>query len=116
MDLSVRQPVLLFGYPTNGYLSLNNQVYRYLQGRTGRMRVDYYNRYYIKFEQPFFLPNNLKNNIEDAELDVERNELNYIADRVRLVDDVADDYFDLFDVVYREDRLFHTGAEPRRVC
>ena len=30
-SLSIRQPVILFGYPTNGYLSLNNRVYRYNQ-------------------------------------------------------------------------------------
>jgi len=102
MDLSVRQPVLLFGYPTNGYLSLNNKIYRYLQENEGN-EVDYYNRYYIKFEQPFFLPNNLKNNIEDAELDLERSELSYIVDRVGLVDEVADDYYDMFEVVYKGD-------------
>jgi len=28
MDLSIEQPILLFGYPTNGYLSLNNEVHR----------------------------------------------------------------------------------------
>src|SRR5690606_23232738 len=30
-DFSIEQPVILFGYPTNGYLSLNNRVYRYTQ-------------------------------------------------------------------------------------
>src|SRR5690606_6497894 len=29
MDFSIEQPVILLGYPTNGYLSLNNRVYRY---------------------------------------------------------------------------------------
>ncbi|MBW7996549.1 MAG: TolC family protein [Candidatus Glassbacteria bacterium] len=100
MDLSVSQPLILFGYPTNGYLSLNNKVYRYLQHEETD-EIDYYNRFFIKFQQPFLLPNNLKNNIEDAELDLERNELDYITDRVRLVDDIADDYYDLFEVVSR---------------
>ncbi len=100
MDISVRQPVLLFGYPTNGYLSLNNRIYRYAQ-QNEIEEIDYYNRFFIKFEQPFLLPNNLKNNIEDAELDLERNELDYIRDRVRLVDNIADDYYDLFEVVCR---------------
>jgi len=31
MSLSVVQPVILLGYPTNGYLSLNNRMYRYTQ-------------------------------------------------------------------------------------
>src|SRR5687767_12947413 len=30
-DLSISQPVILFGYPTNGELSLNNRIYRYSQ-------------------------------------------------------------------------------------
>jgi len=100
MDLSIRQPVVFFGYPTNGYLSLNNKTYRYLQ-RDGYREVDYYNRFFLKFEQPFLLPNNLKNNIEDAELDLQRSELDYIADRVRLIDRVSDDYYDLYQVIFR---------------
>ena len=101
MDLSIRQPVVFLGYPTNGYLSLNNQTYRYLQ-RDGYREVDYYNRFFLKFEQPFLLPNNLKNNIEDAELDLKKSELDYIADRVRLIDRVSDDYYDLYEVIYRK--------------
>jgi len=109
MDLSISQPVILFGYPTNGYLSLNNKLYRYFQ-KDSYGEIDYYNRYYIKFVQPFFLPNNLKNNIEDARLDLERNELAYIQDRVRLVDDVADDYYDLYEVIYK-DRIYKQQIE-----
>jgi len=102
MDLSVRQPVVFFGYPTNGYLSLNNKAYRYLQ-RDGGRDVSYYNRYYLKYEQPFFQPNYLKNNIEDAELDLERRELEYIRDRMWLLNSVADDYYDLFEYTYRDE-------------
>lgn len=101
MDLAVRQPVLIMGRPTNGYLSLNNKTYKYLQKDTNST-VDYYNRYYVKFEQPFFLPNNLKNNIEDAELDLNRRELEYIRDRVWLVNSIADDFYDLFEFTYRD--------------
>ena len=100
MDLSVRQPVVFFGYPTNGYLSLNNQTYRYLQ-KDGYREVDYYNRFFLKLEQPFLLPNNLKNNIEDAKLDLKKSELEYIADRVSLIDRVSDDYYDLYEVIYK---------------
>ena len=99
MDLAVRQPVLLFGYPTNGYLSLNNKTYKYIQ-QDGYKDINYYNRYYVKFEQPFFLPNELKNDIEEAELDLEENELEYIEDKVWLIDRVADDYFDFFEYTY----------------
>ena len=99
MDLAVRQPVILLGYPTNGYLSLNNKIYKYIQ-TDGYEDVNYYNRYYVKYEQPFFLPNELKNNIEDAELDLEMRELEYIQDRVWLIDRVVDDYYDLFEFTY----------------
>lgn len=34
-NLSVRQPVILFGYPTNGYLSFNTRFYRYTQLQAG---------------------------------------------------------------------------------
>jgi len=101
MDLAINQPVVVFGYPTNGYLSLNNKVYRYNQVNGGQ-DISYYNRYYVKYEQPLFQPNRLKNNIEDAELDLERRELEYVEDRVELIDDIADDYYDLFDLTYRE--------------
>jgi len=101
MDLSIRQPVILFGYPTNGYLSLNNRMYQYLQIKSGDTDVNYYNRYFVKFEQPLFRPNYLKNDIEQAELDMEREELGYIDNIVRLIDDIADDYYDLFELSYQ---------------
>ena len=104
MDLAVSQPVILFGYPTNGYLSLNYQLYRYLQ-KDGEENLDYYNHYFVKFEQPLFQPNSLKNNLEDAELDLERSELEYLQDKIGLIDDIADDYYDLFRVVFR-DKIF----------
>ena len=102
MDLSIRQPVILFGYPTNGYLSLNNRIYRYLQNINDEENVDYYNRYFVRFEQPLFQPNYLKNNIEEAELALEREELDYIGDIVRLIDDIADDYYNLFELSYKD--------------
>ncbi len=107
MDLSVRQPVVLFGYPTNGYLSLNNKVYRYLQKTDSQTDIKYYNRHFVKFEQPLFRPNSLKNNIEDAELDLEENELDYLSDQINIIDDIADDYYDLFELTYLNDIFFH---------
>jgi preprotein translocase subunit SecA len=87
--LSVRQPVILFGYPTDGYLSLNNRMYRYLQlGEDGGERdLRYYNRYFIQYEQPFFQANRLKNDLEQAELNLEDSELEFQDDVVSLVDD-----------------------------
>ena len=114
MDLAVRQPVILLGYPTNGYLSLNNKVYRYLQ-QDGYRDVNYYNRYYLKFEQPFFLPNELKNNIEDAKLDLEDRELDYIRDRMGLVDRIADDYYDLFEYTYNNTIYSHQIENLKKI-
>ncbi len=94
-NLSIRQPVILFGYPTNGYFSLNNRAYRYDQ-IDGFRDINYYNRLFLKYEQPFFRPNRLKNDIEEAELSLERRELQYVDDQVDLIDDIADDYYDLY--------------------
>jgi len=110
MDLSIRQPVVLFGYPTNGYLSLNNRIYRYLQKDDKENDIDYYNRFFIQYEQPLFQPNFLKNDIEDAELDYKKAELDYVQDRVRLIDDVYDDYYDLFEATYRR-RLYQLQVD-----
>lgn len=108
VDLSVRQPVMLLGYPTNGFLSLNNRVYRYSQLGDDD-EVNYYNRYFVAYEQPLFQPNAMKNNLEQARLDLESAELDYLDDVVRVIDDLADDYYELFEDAYRikvaEDRV-----------
>lgn len=100
MDFSIEQPVILLGYPTNGYLSLNNRVYRYTQFADDEDDIRYYNRYFVQYRQPFFQPNYLKNNLEEAELDLENSELAFQSDAVNIIDDVADDYYDLFRVGY----------------
>lgn len=102
MDFSIRQPVILFGYPTNGYLSLNNKFYRYLQ-KNGSNDVTYYNRYFVEFSQPFFQPNRLRNAIKDAELNVEENELDYLSGKVDIINQVADDFYDVFQISYMQD-------------
>ncbi len=100
-DLSIRQPVVLFGYPTDGYLSLNNKVYRYTQKTQGGDRdLTFYNRYFVKFEQPIFRPNRLKNNIEEGELNLQRNELEYLDNQVDLIRDIGYDYYNLFRMSY----------------
>lgn len=101
MDLSIRQPVILFGYPTNGYLSLNNKIYRYLQKDNETNDISYYNRYFLKFEQPFFLPNTLKNKIDLAELNLENRELDYINDQVNFLGRIASEYYVLFQLAYK---------------
>ncbi len=96
-ELSVSQPVILFGYPTNGYLSLNNRMYRYTQIEDdGTKDVDYYNRYYVSYRQPLFQPNDLKNNLEQAEMRLEETQLDFYGDVVGMVNRVSRTYFDLF--------------------
>jgi outer membrane protein len=102
MDFSIEQPVILMGYPTNGYLSLNNRVYRYTQFGNGDDDVRYYNRYFMRYRQPMFQPNRLKNNLEEAELDLERSELAFQNDALDIVDDIADDYYRLVELAYEE--------------
>jgi len=85
-ELSIRQPVILFGYPTNGYLSINNRMYRYTQVEDdGTHDVNYYNRYYISYTQPLLQPNRLKNNLERAEMNLENTQLGFYQDVVNLV-------------------------------
>ena len=99
--LSIRQPVILFGYPTNGFLSLNNRVYRYNQiGDSGENDLRYYNRYFVRYTQPLFQPNGLKNDLEEAQLDLEDSELDFYGDVVEIVDDLSGDYFELFEDAY----------------
>ena len=101
-ELSIRQPVMLLGYPTNGYVSLNYKVYRYGQQENGSSEVDFYNRLYVKFEQPFFKPNELKNDLEEAQLNLRDIQLNYISQRMNIIDDISDDYYDAFQFAYYE--------------
>lgn len=102
-ELSIEQPVILFGYPTNGYLSLNNRVYRYLQvGDDGAHDIQYYNQYFVQYTQPLFQPNELKNDLEEAELDLEEAELEFQSDMVDMVDELSGDYFGLFENAYSE--------------
>jgi len=102
-ELSVRQPVILLGYPTNGYLSLNNRVYRFSQLLDdGSRDLRYYNRYFVRYTQPLFQVNNLRNDIERAELDLEDSQLDFYDELVDLVDDLSDDYLELFEVAYNE--------------
>ena len=65
-EMSIRQPVILFGYPTNGVLSLNNRVYRYTQVDGNDKDTTFYNRYFIAYNQPLFQPNTMKNDLEAA--------------------------------------------------
>jgi outer membrane protein len=100
VELSVRQPVIVFGVPTNGYLSLNNRMYRYVQIEEDERDVRYYNRYFVAYEQPLFQPNEMRNDLVRAELGLERAELEFQGDVVEMIEELADDYFELFEIAY----------------
>ena len=106
-DLSVTQPVILFGYPTNGYISLNYRMYRYAQRDDGQSDIDFYNRLYFKFEQPLFTPNELKNDLEEAELNVEDVTLDYLEERVEIIEDISDDFYDILSLEFEKKVLEH---------
>jgi outer membrane protein TolC len=103
LDLSIRQPVILFGYPTNGVLSLNNRVYRYTQIDGEERDTQFYNRYFLAYDQPLFQPNRMRNDLEEAKLNLEKSELKYQSDVVAVIDDLATDYYDLVKDAYRKD-------------
>lgn len=103
-ELSIRQPVILFGFPTNGYLSINSRMYRYNQiDNEGQNEISYYNRYYISYNQPLFQPNHLKNSLEQAELSLEGTQLRFVSDVVNIVSSVADGYHSLLERFYTQE-------------
>ena len=100
-ELSIRQPVILFGWPTNGYLSLNNRMYQYTQFEDdGTQETDFYNRYYISYSQPLFQPNRLKNSLEQAELSLESTQIDFNRDILNIVSGVSEVYHDLLEEQY----------------
>ncbi len=100
-EISIRQPVILFGWPTNGYLSINNRMYQYTQFEDdGTHDTDYYNRYYISYSQPLFQPNGLKNSLEQAELSLESTQIEFNRDILNIVSGVSEVYHDLLEEQY----------------
>jgi outer membrane protein len=99
-DLSISQPVILFGYPTNGELSLNNRIYRYSQLEDDEREAQFYNRYFIAYEQPLFQPNRMKHDLEEAELELESSELDFQGNIVEMLNDIAEDYFELIEAAH----------------
>ncbi len=104
MGLSIEQPVILpiLGYPTNGYLSLNNRMYRYTQIDEDERDLTYYNRYFVRYRQPLFQTNSLRNALENAELDLQESELDYQSSAVQILGNVSGNFDDLFETAYEE--------------
>ncbi len=100
-EISIRQPLILFGWPTNGYISFNNRMYQYTQfADDGTQDRDFYNRYYISYSQPLFQPNGLKNSLEQAELSLESTQIDFNRDMIEIVSAVSEVYHDLMEEDY----------------
>jgi outer membrane protein len=100
MEFSIEQPLILMGYPTNGYLSLNNRVYRYTQIRNENHDLTYYNRYFVRYRQPLFQPNALKNSLERAELALQNSELSFQGDAISIIQSITREYNQLFQAAF----------------
>ena len=96
-------------------------VYRYTQIDGDEADTRYYNRYFFAYDQPFFQPNRMKNDLERAQLDLEDSELDYQDDVAGMIDDLADDYYELLELAYRREIAsrqvleFETAMEIARV-
>ena len=75
-------------------------MYRYLQIEEDGNDLRYYNRCFVQYTQPLFQPNELRNDLEEAQLELEDTELSFQDDIVRTVDDLSGDYFELFEDAY----------------
>src|SRR5690606_23234570 len=68
------------------------------------------NRYFLRYRQPLFQPNELKNNLEQAELNLQDAELDFQNDAIQIIQNIADDYYELFENAY-EGQLYQTTVE-----
>jgi outer membrane protein TolC len=102
--ISAQQPVILFGYPTNGYISANAEIENQLQNLfMANLQKDFRNRYYLKFSQPFFQTNRLKNDLEDAQLTLDDTRLRYAAERMNIIRDIAQSYYYIYEIACNAD-------------
>jgi len=121
-DLAVRQPIILFGYPTNGYVSLNYRLYQFNNKEIDQSwNTNYYNRLFLKYEQPFFQPNELKNNIERSKLDVDDSKLSYLDGRMDIIRDIAYSYYYIYELandceIYKSQLEYLQQVKDSRQC
>jgi outer membrane protein TolC len=54
----------------------------------------------VEYEQRLFQPNELKNDLEEAELDLESSEMNFTEDVIELIDETSEQYLELFEDAY----------------
>ncbi|MCP4726405.1 MAG: TolC family protein [bacterium] len=86
--LVVNQPV-----PTGGNLSFNANLSTLDQFNNS---MDYIGSIFLKFEQPILQPNQRKNDLERAEINLERTRLNYASRKSGSLSWMTGIYYDLF--------------------
>ncbi len=106
-SITVRQPL-----PTDGMLSLSgvmnrtsDELFSYTPGQKS-----YYSRLLLRFEQPILQPNEIKNDIRKAELDLEATELGFRDEEIRIATQVSRSFYDLFELTH-EDMIAAGEAE-----
>ncbi len=98
-SITIRQPL-----PTDGTLSLSgvmnrtsDQLFSYTPGEK-----NYYSRLLLRFQQPILQPNEIKNNIRKAELDLEATELGFRDEEIRIATQVSRSFYELFELTHED--------------
>ncbi len=95
-SIAIRQPLL-----TDGVVSLNgvfNRTQDMLFSYSPGMKT-YNSKVYVRFDQPILQPNAIKNDIRRAELRLEETRNDFIDERLDIFEDVAEQFFDLYEYV-----------------
>lgn len=116
--ISVRQPL-----PTDGVISLNgvfNRTQDYLFTFTPGKKY-YYGSVFLRYEQPILQPNRIQNAIKRAELILEGSELSFLDEQIRIINDISNNYFRLYEQTYQDllakeeldrlEQLYDTGRQ-----
>ena len=87
--ISINQPL-----PTNGKISVNGAFFKLIQ--SGDIE-DYASNIILRFSQPIFTHNRLKQGIRHAELRLEQQRLEYIDECLEIIEDVTDEFYELYE-------------------
>lgn len=96
-SISIRQPL-----PTDGVVSLNGVINR----STDELFTyspdskNYFSRVFLRFEQPILQPNEIKNDIRRAELDLEETRLGFQDEEIRIATTISRSFFELFEMTH----------------
>ncbi|MCK4772980.1 MAG: TolC family protein [Candidatus Latescibacteria bacterium] len=117
-SISIRQPL-----STDGVVSLNgvmnrsqDKLFSYTPGLK-----NYYGKLFVRYEQPILQPNRIQMQIRQAELRLEGTELSFMEERIKLMNDISRDFFELYERTYddilaaeevaRLEQVYRTGRQ-----